>query len=94
MTITPELLDTVCATLANGAAQQPQIDRKMRETFPGIPFTLCMDDDVPSRLKPLIRGEGFYLYGVNTCDHCAALTGDIDSATGLAIALTDDEAAN
>lgn len=94
MMITPEILDTVCAALANGVASQPQIDRRMREAFPGIPFTLCMDNDVPSRLKPLIQGEGFYLYGVATADHCASLTSNIESANGLAIALTEDDTSN
>ncbi len=94
MAITPELLNIVCAALANGKALQPRVDREMREVFPGVPFTLCQDNDVPSRLKPLIEGEGFYLYGVNTGEHCVALTGNIESATGLAIALIDDETAN
>jgi hypothetical protein len=89
--MTEDFLATVCAALANGNALRPGIDRELREAFPGTPFTVCSDNDIPSRLKPLTQGEGFALYGVNTSDHCAALTGDIESATGLAIAITDDE---
>jgi len=88
--ITPELLATVSAALANGNARRPGVDRELREAFPGIPFTVCDDDDIPSRLKPLAEGEGFALYGVNTCGHCAALTADIESSGGLTIGLRDE----
>jgi hypothetical protein len=91
MNVTPELLQTVCSALANGNATRPGVDRELREAFPGIPFTVCDDNDVPSRLKPLVEGEGFALYGVNVSDHCAAMTSNIDASNGLAIALKDDE---
>lgn len=91
MNVTPELLATICAMLENGNAARSGIDQDLRDTYPGIPFTLFDDNDVPSRLKPLAQGNGFVLYGVNTTDHCAQLTSDMESSNGLAIALTDDE---
>jgi hypothetical protein len=91
MTITPDFLNTVCAALANGNALRPEVAAELREAFPGTPFTLCDDGDIPSRLKPLAEGEGFALYGVNTCGHCATLTSDIDAADGLTIGLRDDD---
>lgn len=89
--ITPELIQTVSKTLAEGNARRPGVDRALREAFPGIAFTLCDDNDIPSRLTPLVTGEGFALYGIGNNGHCATLTSDPDSASGLAIALTDDD---
>lgn len=89
--ITPELLQTVSTALADGNARIPGIEQKLREAFPGVTFSLCMDDDIPSRLKPLLTGEGFALYGISTGGHCAALTSSAESASGLAIALLNDD---
>jgi hypothetical protein len=91
MSVTPALLATVSAALANGNAQRPGVDVALRETFPGLVFTLCNDNDIPSRLKPVAEGEGFALYAINTSSHCAALTANLEGAGGLAIALIDDE---
>jgi len=91
MSVTPELLESVCQALAGGKAQQPEVDRAMRLAFPGIPFSLCFDNDIPSRLKPLATGEGFALYGLNTSQHCAAMTGLIEFADGLVIGLLDED---
>lgn len=91
MSLSAELLDSVCQALAGGKAQQPDIDRAMRRAFPGIPFSLCFDSDIPSRLKPLASGEGFALYGLNTSQHCAALTGQMESADGIVIGLLDED---
>lgn len=89
--ISAELLKTVCTALADGNAQRPGVDQALREAFPGVAFSLCSDNDIPSRLAPLATGEGFALYGINTSGHCAALTADIDSSSGLAVALTDED---
>lgn len=89
--MTPELLQLVCRALAEGNARRPGIDRELREAFPGVTFSLCDDNDIPSRLTPLVTGEGFALYGISSSGHCAALTSNLESASGLAIALTDDE---
>lgn len=89
--ITQDFLKQVCGALAHGKMHEPGVDAALREAFPGIPFTLCSDNDIPSRLQPMARGEGFALYGINTGGHCAALTSAADCATGIAIALTDDD---
>jgi hypothetical protein len=91
MNVTPELVSTVCEILAQETALKPGIDKELRASYPGIPFTVCHDDDIPSRLKPLARGKGFALYGVSVGEHCASLTGSLDCTNGLTIALTDDE---
>jgi len=89
--ITPDFLKQVCDKLADGNARRPSVDLALRQAFPGVPFTLCSDNDVPSRLQPMAYGDGFALYGINTGGHCAALTCIADAATGIAIALTDDD---
>lgn len=89
--ISADFLKQVCDALAHGRVHQPGIDAALRDAFPGTPFTLCSDNDIPSRLQPMASGEGFALYGINTSGHCAALTSSADSACGVAIALTDDE---
>lgn len=90
-TVTPELIALVCAALANGSAARPAVDAGLREAFPGFHFSVCLDNDIPSRLHPLAEGEGFALYGVSSAGHCAQLTSQIESATGLAIALKDQD---
>lgn len=89
--ISRELLDMVCAALADGKAQQAGIVQTLRAAFPGVAFTVCNDNDIPSRIKPLVRGEGFALYGIGSSGHCAQLTADPEAANGLTIALIDDE---
>ena len=85
--MTPELIQQVCSALADGNARRPGVDRELREAFPGLAFSVCDDNDIPSRIRPLTTGEDFALYGIDTGGHCAALTSDIESAGGLAIAL-------
>ncbi|MDO6388070.1 MULTISPECIES: DUF6129 family protein [Uliginosibacterium] len=91
MSLTPEFLDTVCHALANGNARRPGVDAELREAFPGLVFKVCDDNDIPSRLKPVAEGEGFALYAINTGEHCAALTAQLEGAGGLAIGLLNDE---
>ncbi len=89
--MTPEILQTICTTLANGNARRSGVDQELREAFPGMIFNVCDDNDIPSRIKPLASGDGFMLYGISTSGHCATLTSTLEAAGGLAIALTDDE---
>lgn len=90
-TVTPELLSLVCGALANGNAHRPDVEAALRQAFPGHHFSLCFDNDIPSRLQPLATGEGFALYGISTAGHCAALTPNMETATGLAVALIEDD---
>lgn len=89
--ITPALLERVSHALADGNARHPGVDQALRAAFPGITFALCDDNDIPSRIAPLTTGTGFALYGIGSSGHCASLTSNIEAASGLAIALTDDE---
>ncbi|PAS97855.1 MAG: hypothetical protein CGU28_03695 [Candidatus Dactylopiibacterium carminicum] len=90
-TVTPALIEQVCQALAGGNAARPDIDAELRQAFPGFTFSCCLDNDIPSRLRPLAEGKGFTLYGIATAGHCAQLTPHIEAATGLTIALKDDD---
>lgn len=91
MSLNPAFIEQLCTALGNGNAARPGIDAELRDAFPGVLFSVCSDNDIPSRIKPIANGEGFALYGINTSDHCAALTTQLEAAGGIAIALVDDD---
>lgn len=64
----------------------------LRENFPDIHFTYCMDDDVHVG-KPVVEQEGFNIYLVDGREHCLCLTNDYDIATGVVLAevIEDDD---
>lgn len=61
----------------------------LRNTFPGIHFSVCNDDDMPPRLSPAAGNAFCRLYYVDSGNHCLRLTTDADTATGLVVALRD-----
>jgi hypothetical protein len=62
----------------------------LRERFPEIHFTYCMDDDVCGP-KPVKEGQGFNIYLVDGRDHCLAFTQSTDIATGVVLAEVEDD---
>ena len=63
---------------------------ELRGEFPDLHFTFCSDDDVMSD-SPVSSCLGFNLYLVDGSNHCLALTGDMDAASGLVVAEIEDE---
>jgi hypothetical protein len=62
----------------------------LRQHYPDMHFTWCMDDDVCCDHAAL-ESESFSLYLVDGHDHCLKLTNDPDIATGVVIAeVTED----
>lgn len=57
----------------------------LRQQYPGIHFTYCMDDDLPNN-QPIIETSGFNIYLVDGREHCLCLTNDYQIATGIVIA--------
>lgn len=63
----------------------------LRETFPGIHFSVCSDDDVPSRLSPAAEGPVCRLYYVDSRSHCLSFAAEATEATGLLVAMLDKD---
>jgi hypothetical protein len=57
----------------------------LRQQYPAIHFTYCMDDDLPNN-TPVIEHKDFNLYLVDGREHCLCLTNDYDVATGIVVA--------
>jgi len=57
----------------------------LRQQYPDIHFTYCMDDDIPNH-EPVIERPGFNLYLIDGREHCLCLTRDYSSATGVVVA--------
>lgn len=58
---------------------------ELRQGFPGVHFSYCMDDDV-GRAKPVLERPEFNLYLVDSREHCLKLTNDAAVATGVLVA--------
>lgn len=64
--------------------------RMLREQFPDIHFTYCMDDDI-GHAKAVFSDSRFNLYLVDSSEHCLRLTNDHAIATGIVVAEIEDE---
>jgi hypothetical protein len=63
----------------------------LRQAWPTIHLTLCSEDDIPARLKPVAEGVGYGVYLVSGADHCVAFTDHLEAATGLVLAANSQE---
>jgi hypothetical protein len=57
----------------------------LRQAYPGIHFTYCMEDDIPNN-EPVLTHEDFNLYLVDGREHCLCLTDNPEIATGIVVA--------
>jgi hypothetical protein len=62
----------------------------LRQSYPGVHITYCVDDDLPNQVPVLSRVD-FNVYLVDGREHCLRLTGDYEAATGLVIAEKVDD---
>lgn len=63
----------------------------LRQTYPDVHFTYCMDDDITNG-KPVVESSQFNIYLVDGREHCLCLTNDFDVATGIVLAeVIEDE---
>ena len=63
----------------------------LRAVFPGVHFSVCSDDDMPARLPPAAGNDFCRLYYVQSDGHCLQLSSDADAASGLVVALIDQD---
>ena len=84
--ISSHLLVSVAAAVTPDANEA-----ELRRQFPGVPITVCNDDDIPARLTAALETSCARFYSLNAGDHCAKLSNDADSASGIVIGLFGDD---
>ena len=88
--ITDQLLDQV-TTIIERASLTPESVAALRDAFPDLHFTHCLDDDIGAGIDPIREADGFNLYLLTKAEHCISFTRNQESATGLVLAeVTDD----
>jgi hypothetical protein len=63
---------------------------RLRELYPGMHFTYCLDDDI-NHARPVEERTCFNVYLVETGHHCLGLTTDLVAASGVVLAELVDE---
>ncbi|MCU7809892.1 MAG: hypothetical protein KZQ77_01455 [Candidatus Thiodiazotropha sp. (ex Notomyrtea botanica)] len=58
---------------------------ELRNQFPDIHFTHCMDDDVFAA-SPVHEAESYNLYLIDSRNHCLCFTQELAVATGIVVA--------
>lgn len=92
MTSPAGLLDEVLRVVGEAAALPDEaLLQRLRAGFSGVHFSLCRDDDMPARLSPVAESAVCRIYYAQSGDHCLSLTTDADAATGLVVALVDQD---
>mgnify|MGYP001815659010 CR=1 FL=1 len=86
--IAPERLDQV-SLIVEKAGLSEQTLGALREAFGDMHLTYCMDEDIAVG-KPVRRADGFNIYLVDGRGHCMLLTTDMEAATGIVLAETED----
>jgi hypothetical protein len=87
MSISAELLAQVAAAVTPTADQT-----ELRRQFPGVPITVCSDDDIPALLKPAHETAVARFYYVDVGgEHCVKLSSDAESASGIVVGLIGED---
>lgn len=87
--ISTDLIDAI-VTIVDRAGLSNDSVAALRDAFPDIHFTYCMDDDV-GPVWPVREADGFNVYLVDGHNHCLAFTSNPDVATGLVLAEVAEE---
>lgn len=89
--LTADILQQIASrATAIGTLNDAALDA-LKQEWPDMRFTLCNDDDMPARLRPALKGEGFNLYMVGGGEHCLSLTTDHEQAVGVVLAQVDED---
>jgi hypothetical protein len=84
--ITPETLAQIAHTAAALGDLNEANLTTLKQTWTGLRFTVCSDDDMPARLSPALKYEKFNVYLVGGGEHCLSLTDDPLQAIGVVLA--------
>jgi hypothetical protein len=83
MITTAQLAEVSSKIKAQGVGES--ILGQLRQDYPGIHFTYCMDDDIGS-YQPVLSETEFNLYLIDGREHCLCFTSDYNIATGIVVA--------
>jgi hypothetical protein len=86
--ITSEHLEQI-GSLTQAHAPSESTLGLLREKYPELHFTYCMDDDVVAA-SPVYESELFNLYLIDSRNHCLSFTQDQEIATGVVVAEIDE----
>ena len=84
--ISRDLLERV-ASAVNTSADEAELRRQ----FPGVPITVCDDDDIPARLTAAHETTAACFYYLDASEHCVKLSNDAESASGIVVGLLGDD---
>ena len=88
--IVPETLEQIASSAASLGNLGEQALDSLKRQWPDLRFTICNDDDMPARLSPALKRDGFNLYLINGSEHCLSLTDDPLHAIGVVLAEVDE----
>ncbi|MGD8206655.1 MAG: DUF6129 family protein [Thiohalocapsa sp.] len=88
--ITDQLLDQV-ATIIERAGLTGDSVAALRDAFPDLHFTHCLDDDIGAGITAVRERDGFNLYLISNAGHCIAFAATPEAATGLVLAEVSDD---
>ena len=83
--ITQELTETIAQQLTEMGISEQGVSQ-LRQQYPNIHFTYCLDDEINLQGQPVLENPAFNVYLVNGHNHCFCLTRDYEAATGLVFA--------
>ena len=86
--ITPRQLNDIARWAESRGVDYAALSH-LRQVYPGLYFTHCLDDDI-NEVEPALRGAGVNLYLVDGRQHCLRLTEDFQAATGVVLAITTE----
>jgi hypothetical protein len=89
--ITEQFLDQVTTIITRAGLSADSV-AALRDAFPDLHFTYCLDDDIGAGIEPFREAEGFNLYLIDGSAHCISFTRSLDGATGLVLAEVTDDA--
>jgi len=91
--IEPVRIDQI-AQIVERAGLSDQTLAALRESFTGLHFTYCMDEDIGAgsqAARPVRESDGVRIYLVDGRGHCMHFTTDLDAATGLVLAEVESD---
>ena len=87
MSIGADVLTRVAAAVTPAADQA-----ELRRQFPGVPITVCSDDDIPALLTAVHETAAARFYYVEaSSEHCVRLSTDAETASGIVVGLIGED---